>query len=255
MYRRFYPAALILLAGCGGGSDDTAVSATPAPVSAPAPAPAPAPVAAPPAAPAPAPAPTPAAPPIAPPAPVPAPQPAPAPAPTVSGDFLRSVIAIWNTAQGGNPSAIGTAADGTRAYLDQRLLSDMSSCQWGAQSAGWAGVDLPGAGVGGSCVYTGTYLTLAADMGTLTRSEPFVIDFTARFPINQVIAEWRNGDDFAQLIVQSDDDPAVLRGCWHLRAPALKRLACVRIDPDRLGLALGVYIVDDSLAYGVRTWR
>lgn len=251
----------VILAGCGGGGSDTAVSATPSPTpSAPAPAtPEPEPV---PATPAPAPS-TPAPstpPPAAGPSPEPSTPPAAGPAPvTITGDFLRNTLTAWNTAQGGRPSAIGGAPDGTMAFVDQQLMTDPWSCGYSTYSGGYANDMLPMVHLGWSCQYTESALTIPASITaggvSLARDSAFEIDYSAVYPVDAVLADWRNGQWFAQLMVQTVTGSPLMRSCWHLLLPSVSRLSCTVFDPAVTGSARGIYLVDDSTGAGPKTWE
>lgn len=242
-----FTALALILAGCGGGASDTAVSPSPpvaqAPPSEP-PAPEPTKI--------PAPAPKPPA------DPPDAPQPAPDPAPFVYGYLVKTAI---------QSTAIGLTAydvNGTdRADLYSRTVA--GNWEFRTQSpthrcpADYCGpVNQRHFPLAATMVSVGGGdFTMGAEMfwsladwqernEPLARDTPFVIRDGDKFTLNTTIAEWRLGADFAQLQVSTlDGEPNVFRLCQHLRLETIKRLACSLHDKDTAVL-VGAHILDDS---------
>ncbi|MBA3479000.1 MAG: hypothetical protein H0T52_11480 [Lautropia sp.] len=77
--------------------------------------------------------------------------------------------------------------------------------------------------------------TLSSDQVVLFRPEPFGIDASATYALDNTIAEWRpqSAADpwFAQLQIQTDSrSDTVYRLCWHARLPGVIRLWCYKAD-------------------------
>lgn len=254
----------LLLTGCGGGGgSDTAVSANP-------------PAAEPPVAAAPTPAPTPiAAPPSKTPAPVETPDPetpseppageTPAAGPSVSAVVLESALRMMYepTSHASFAPFQGTGAD-SNVYISQATIQSVYQFATGLYFDP-GDSDPPRYEVRNALVRTpsvpdlllGQALEVRDDLGVfIPMSSAGGFNVTQpSYALDQTIAEWRAGDYFAQLQVQTDPaSNTAFRLCWHLRTERIIRLACGR--HDRLtGEFRGIVLVDDSLGLGPLTWQ
>lgn len=266
---------LAILAGCGSGDSDTAVSASPATSGvATVPAPTGAADAGTPATAAPPPADagasdTAATPTVSPPpAATTSPEAATAPsvawppaASAVTGRFLAQTFQAGNTLHA--PTATGKSGDGSEAWLDLRLYVDPIRCVNGQYSGGdtvrmlviqvHCGDDAQRFQLASTLTALST--VLPGGTMTLSRDASFAIDRSASYPTNALLAEWRNGSYFVQYMVQTEDSSALLRSCWHVQLPGVFRLACVKHDPDDGEIVRGLYLVDDDEIHGKRTWE
>lgn len=271
----------LLLAGCGGGSEGTAVSPSPAapPVAA---APSPTPPPAEPPAKAPEPAPIPAAP-KPPPAPEPpAPEP-PAASPPPERPFVYGYLV---------KAAINSAADFISAYevnpvtglpdtsQDRVLLAMFQGNDWEHRSQPQAyrcpvveecgpqnehAYPFHGVFIEKLTTATGEFALGASALWSIAgwqdrnpplwRDSPFVIRDNDKLTLNTTIAQWRAEPNFVQLQVSTfDPSNTVFRLCLHLRLDLVRRLACTLHDKDT-ALLRGAQILDDSAGLGGIEYR
>lgn len=84
---------------------------------------------------------------------------------------------------------------------------------------------------------------------------PFAFDPAQTYPLDQAAITWRHADGrYVQLLLQSDQDPAVFRACWHAQLEVIKRVMCGRFLRAS-GSFVGVRIGDDSYGEGERVWQ
>lgn len=258
----------LLLAGCGGGGDDTQVASNPAP--------SPVAVAPSPVAPSPAPSPAPISPIAAPPSKAPEPAPVspppadpptiPAPAPSIDAVILN--MALGTLVQGPvGPNTVGQPLGfaGDNAFVAQTYHSspiDPGTYRFWSAAPDWT-PDMVGtrtklqrAILSITHTRTGTGYWLGDRMeanGTLLIS-PDGFAASGQIPLNIGLADWQNGPYSAKLLVQTDADNTVFRLCWDLKLPDVIRLSCGIFD--RYSAAFkGVHVVDDSFGQGPLTWR
>ncbi len=244
----------LILAGCGGGSDETSVSANP-------------PVAPSPATPSPAvPGPALIPPPKAPDAPAPVPPPgtlpvAPTPKPSIDASVLN--IALGLQLQPIIP-AEPQGFEGKPAFVGQdfhRDQFDPGTYRFWSAATTWT-PDLVGSRtelrrtiltINQELHGTGEWLGefMEADGTMLIKRHGFYIDGTIE--LDRSLAEWQGNGYSATLIVQSDDEPN-WRLCWNLKLPSITRLSCGIFDRTTAAFR-GAHIVDDSFGQGPLTWR
>lgn len=283
--KNFTLVAALLLTGCGGGgTDDTAVSATP-PSAVPPVAVAPLPSVPPPMTIAPSPIvapvdPGPAKPPAGSPPSAQPPTPAPQPA---EGDYIpgKTVKAAMASGDGLYQSAY--EVDPATGLPDRK--KDLILLSITQLSSGWFQQSIPyGFKMGGSSnvhsypqrsVLLGTSysaegrFTLAqqATSGyagdtafvSLVRSDgPLEIRDDSKFLLNTTAAEWRGVDgspDFLQLQISSSaQSNTVFKLCLHMSMEGVRRLACTLHDRNS-GSFRGVQVLDDSAGLGVIEYR
>ena len=253
------PMIALLLAGCGGDSNDTAVSASPQPAPV-AGAPSSPPPSEPPTASSPAPGPAPTPPPEPAPEPAPTPVPLPQPAPTVTGAVFLAAL----SGQGPVDVPAFENGDSTKGFL---FASFQNRDDRHTQSTGIPfspSSDLsqyPNSWIDVAYSFVEGYYTLAEDMliadtsqfGIPLKGPELPVRGEGAVVLDRVLNQWASTEGkpwYARLEAKSaPEEPANFMICWSVSSPKVLRSSCNTFD--RLsGAPVGTRVTDDSSVSG-----
>ena len=251
---------LALIAGCGGGGSDTAVSANPPapePVAVPSPAPSPVPAPVPPPASqtpfpvpvaAPVPVPVPVTAPVAVPNPAPVPAEPPAvPPPSVSGAAVVAALTTPYAARftSSDPRDLYSSRVRTALYRQTLLHTSWFTELAGRFDTGQVEVSLDAATGPGVLTFTGSgRVTRDAVVANLASAQ---FSIPAQVPLDQTLHEWKEPGTSAavRLFVGSiGSRPDLMRVCWHMELPGALRVSCTR-NLRSTGSPIGADSVND----------